>query len=103
MKPILIYTTTASKQEAQKISHHLLNKKLIACANFFPIESIYSWQGKITEDKEYTLLLKTEEKHLSTIKKEIKTLHSYHIPCIIKINIDAEKDYGNWLLSNLKP
>lgn len=51
MKIISIYITYPNIEEAKKICTHLLEQKLIACANYFPIESAYWWKGKIENEK----------------------------------------------------
>jgi len=94
---ILIYITAKDKAEAKKISKHLLEKKLVACTNIHPIESMYWWEGKIQEDNEVVILAKTKEANYETIKKEVKEIHSYDIPCIIKLNSEPNKEYSDWV------
>lgn len=93
---IMLYVTCKDNAEAKKIAKALLNKKLIACANIFPIESLYNWKGKLTEDKEVVLILKALKENYKTLKEEIKKLHSYDIPFIGKINIEVNKEYKKW-------
>lgn len=100
---ILIYTTTPNEKEAKEIANDLLKKKLIACANLFPIQSVYPWKEEIAEDKECALILKTTEELFEKTKKEIKKLHSYEIPCIIKLNAEPNQEYHQWLIEQLKP
>ncbi|HIJ98740.1 TPA: divalent-cation tolerance protein CutA [archaeon] len=102
MAAILIYTTTPTEEKAKIIAKHLLEKRFIACANIFPIQSIYRWENKITEDKEFVLLLKTLEKNYRKVKEEIEKIHPYKIPCIAKINISPNKKYSNWLEKEIK-
>lgn len=94
---IIIYITNPNEEEAEKIARHLLNKKLIACANIFPIESIYRWEGKVTKEKEFVLIGKTLEEKFETIKKEVESVHSYKTPCIIKIPAEPNSKYGEWV------
>ncbi len=93
---IILYVACKDNAEAKKISKHLLEKKLIACANLFPIESLYNWKGKLTEDKETVLILKALKNNYKKIKGEIKKLHSYDTPFIGKINVDVNKEYKKW-------
>jgi periplasmic divalent cation tolerance protein len=93
----LIYITTKNKVEAKKISKHLLNKKLIACANLHPIESLYWWKGKIQEDKEIVIIVKTTEQNFKKVETEIRKLHSYDVPCILKIPTECNKEYQDWV------
>lgn len=94
---IIIYVTYPNLKVAQKIVNHLLKKRLIACANFFPIKSAYWWQSKIQNDKEIATFLKTTDKNWLKIKKEIERLHPYKVPVIEKIKGEANKKYENWL------
>jgi periplasmic divalent cation tolerance protein len=99
---IAAYITCKDKKEAKKIANALIKKKLIACANMFPINSLYMWKGKFQSDNEIVLLAKTNNKKFKEMEKEIKKLHSYEVPCIIKINASANKSFENWLNSQLK-
>lgn len=99
---IFVYITTGNKEEARKIAKHLLDKKLIACANIFPIESIYKWEGKVKNESEFVLIGKTLANKFEKIKKEIEKIHSYNIPCIIKIPVSSNKKYYDWVKKSLK-
>ncbi|MBU1178186.1 divalent-cation tolerance protein CutA [Patescibacteria group bacterium] len=102
MNHIFIYITNPSKTVAKKIAKMLLQKKLIACANIFPIDSMYWWQGKIVEEREFTLLGKTADKYFPAIKREIKAIHPYKIPCITKIAAEPNQKYQKWLSGQLE-
>ena len=93
----LVYITCKDKKEAEKVSLHLLRERLIACANIFPIKSLYWWKGKIENAKEIVILAKTLEKNYEKIKLEVAKLHSYQVPCILKIDAEANKSYDKWV------
>ncbi|ODS31104.1 MAG: divalent cation tolerance protein [Candidatus Scalindua rubra] len=60
---IVVFITTSSINEAKKIGRALVEEKLVACSNIIsPIRSIYRWQGKICDDKEALIILKTKKK-----------------------------------------
>ena len=92
----LVYVTCKDKKEAEKISSCLLKKRLIACANIFPIRSIYWWKNKIVNNSEYLMIAKTNDKNFKKAAAEVKKLHSYEIPCILRINAAANKEYEEW-------
>lgn len=94
---IFIYCTHKNKEEAEKITKHLLKKRLIACANFFPIESSYLWKGKIESGKEIVSLLKTKEELWERVKKEIEKIHPYETPCILKIGTEANLSFEKYI------
>ncbi len=100
---IWIYTTCKNKKEAVRISNHLIKNKLAACNNMFPISSVYRWKNKIVKDKEYALIIKTKNGKFNKIKNEIKKIHGYEVPCILKININkVNKEYLSWLNKEVK-
>ena len=101
---IVIYITTGSVNEAEKIGRALVEEKLAACSNIIsPIRSIYRWQGKICDDKEALMVLKTRKKHFEQIVKRVETLHSYDVPEIIAIPIvEGSRKYLSWLNEETK-
>ena len=100
---VFVYITCKDKKEAKKIGLALVKKRLAACCNIFPIESIYWWRGKIINDIEIVLIVKTLEKNFKTIEKEVKRLHSYIVPCIVEIPITrAGQGFLNWLRKEIR-
>lgn len=99
---IIIYITCKDEKEAKNISKHLLQRKLIACSNIFQARSLYRWKGRMQDCREFVLLAKTKENKYNTIKKEVRKLHSYGIPCILKIKADANKEYNGWVNHEVK-
>lgn len=89
----VIYITNPSKEEAEKIACHLLEKKLIACANFCPIDSVYWWQGTLTKDHEYVLIAKTTEHYYELVKREVENMHPYVTPYIVGISCQVNDKY----------
>lgn len=103
MDLIFIYMTNPSVEEARKIAKHLLEKKLIGCANIYAnVTSLYPWEGKIADEKECILIAKTTADKWETVKKEVEGIHSYSIPCIIKIPVTANETYAEWLKSEIE-
>ncbi len=100
---VLVLVTTPSKSEAEKITQHLLDKKLIACGNIIgPVHSLFRWSGNIERAEEYLTLMKTRRQLFGLIEEEIKTLHSYEIPEILAVRVlDGSKTYLEWLESCL--
>ena len=94
---VLVYITCKDKEEARRISKHLLEKRLIACSNMFPISSMYWWKGKIEEGNEVVILAKTTDKGYDKVRKEVKKMHSYDVPAILKIYAEADEDYEKWV------
>jgi len=94
---IFVYITNPDRKTAEKIAKSLLSQRLIACANIFPIISLYRWEKKIAKEKEFVLIAKTTKNRFEKVKKEVEKLHPYSIPCIVKIPVSSNKKYFNWL------
>ena len=94
----IVYITVPNVGEAKKISHQLLHKKLVACTNIFPIESMYWWNGEINENVEFVILAKTSDKNFEKIEKTVKGMHKYEMPAIYSWKVDkVSKDYEDWV------
>ena len=101
---IIVLVTTASKQEAEKITRHLLDLKLIACGNIIgPVSSIFRWSGKIEKAEEYLTVMKSRRDLFEKLAEAVKALHSYEVPEILALPVvEGSKAYLDWLESCLK-
>ena len=99
---IVVFVTCGSEEEALKIANTLVEENLAACANLVsPIRSIYRWEGKIWDEKEWLLIIKTQEKKYDELEKRVKTLHSYAVPEIIAFPIvEGSSSYLTWVREN---
>lgn len=99
MEHLVVFVTTPSEEEATKISKVLVEEKLAACINIVRnIRSIYSWQGKIEDESEALMIIKTKYELYEELEKRIKELHSYTVPEIIAVKIKkGSESYINWL------
>ncbi len=97
MSFIFIYITNPTKKEAKRIARYLLSKKLIACANILPIDSLYRRKDKIVEEKEVVLIAKTKTDNFNKVKREVEKIHPYNLPCIVKISVSSNEKYYKWL------
>jgi periplasmic divalent cation tolerance protein len=96
---IVALVTCGSEEEALKIAHALVENHLAACVNLVsPIRSIYRWEGKIWDEKEWLLIIKTQGKKFDELKTRVKSLHSYAVPEIISLPIvEGSSSYLHWL------
>ncbi len=93
-----IYVTINSEHEAKGIAKSLLDKRLIACANIFPINSLYYWEGKFQEDKEIAIIMKTRSRLVEQVIAELSKIHSYDVPCIVSWDISqGNNEYFRWI------
>jgi periplasmic divalent cation tolerance protein len=96
---VLILWTCATLEEARRICHQLVEKKLVACANIIPhVESIYLWEEKVENSNESKVFLKTLDSHFESVKDYIKDHCSYDVPEVSKMLIDdCNPDYFRWV------
>jgi periplasmic divalent cation tolerance protein len=101
--PLLVLTTTASKDEAHKIARALVERRLAACVNIVPgVESVYRWQGAVESAQEWLLIIKTTA--LDPVRDAIQELHSYQLPECIAIPIEGgSAEYLAWLGDSVAP
>jgi periplasmic divalent cation tolerance protein len=101
---IVVTTTFARRKEALTLAKLLLTKRLIACAQVSgPVQSLYWWKGKINQDEEYRLVMKSSATLWKILEEEIHLNHSYEVPEIVSISSSAvSADYEQWLLEELQ-
>lgn len=102
---VLILTTVADFEVGKKIAEALVNEHLAACVNILPqVDSIYPWKGKICNDKEHILFIKTIEPIIKKVFERIAQLHPYEVPELVALKIDAIGDsYLTWMQNWIVP
>lgn len=94
----IIYITAGSMDEAKSIGRTLVEERLAACANIFPITSIFRWKDKIDEAGEFGIIVKTRTDRVKDIENRVKQIHSYEVPCIVSFKIGSgSEDYLKWI------
>jgi periplasmic divalent cation tolerance protein len=95
----IIFVTAPSEPEGVTIGKALVEEGLAACVNIIPqIRSIYRWKGKIWDEAETLLIIKSREALFDMIRSRVKELHSYEIPEIIELRIErGDSAYLNWI------
>ncbi len=96
---IVIFITTATAEEAQRIAQVLLKQRKAACVNIIPrVSSFFWWQGSIDSAQESLLVVKSSASLLSDIITLVKEIHSYDTPEIIALPImGGNQDYLEWI------
>jgi len=96
---VVIFTSCASEEEALQIANGLIEERLAACVNLLPpVRSIYRWEGRIFDEKEWLLIIKTGRERVGELETKIKSLHSYSVPEIICLPIlEGSLDYLEWM------
>jgi periplasmic divalent cation tolerance protein len=101
---ILILSTAGSEELASRIGKALVEENLAACVNIVPgIRSVYRWQGRICEDAEFLMLIKSSANIFEQVRRKIREIHTYQVPEIIALPLgNADGDYLSWLRGQLR-
>jgi periplasmic divalent cation tolerance protein len=96
---LIVFVTTPSSEEANRIAEAIVTQRLAACVNIVSaIQSIYRWEGKITRDQESLMIIKTTEERYTELERSVKELHTYSTPEIVALRIEAgSQQYLKWL------
>lgn len=99
MEFIVVLVTAPTEEEAVKIANTLVGEKLAACANIIKgVRSIYFWQGKVEDDSEVLMVIKTRASLFEKLSKRVNELHPYDVPeCVALPIADGLKPYMDWL------
>jgi periplasmic divalent cation tolerance protein len=96
---IVVLTTCASGEEAEKIARALVERRLAACVNVLPqARSFYRWKGALEDAAEWLLLIKSKRERFDQLRAALAALHSYEVPEIIALGVvDGSPAYLDWL------
>ncbi len=85
----IVLTTCPDAETAGSITERLLDARLVACANSFPVSSVYRWKGKVERTDEILVLYKARTDDFDEIAAEIRKLHPYETPCVELLKVDG--------------
>jgi len=96
---IVVLITAPNEEVAATIAHDVLNSRLAACVNIIRgVRSIYLWQGKVEDEGEVLMVVKTRKELFRDLEERVKGLHPYTVPEIIALPIVAGSEgYLGWL------
>ena len=96
---IVVLVICGKKEEAEKIAESLVLERLAACVNILPaVNSVYFWEGKLCNEQELLLIIKTTTILYTRLEKRVKDLHSYEVPEIISIPLEqGSAKYLKWI------
>ena len=96
---LVVFVTTSSSDESSRLAKSLVEGGLVACANIVPqVRSLFRWEGKVEEEQESLIILKTQSSRFDELCKKIKELHSYDVPEIIALPIvQGSAEYLGWV------
>ncbi|HSC97752.1 MAG TPA: divalent-cation tolerance protein CutA [Casimicrobiaceae bacterium] len=104
-KAVLAITTVASADDAATLVRGLLEQRLVACGSILPaMRSLYRWEGRIADESEALVLLKTTADRVADLKLALKASHPYQVPELLTfVAGDVLPEYLEWLASEVRP
>ncbi len=101
---VRVVLCTCPEREALRISHGLVEEGLAACVNIASkITSVYRWEGKVHEDREALLVIKTAAAKIAAMREGLLALHPYEVPEILVLGVDTAASnpaYVDWVLQS---
>jgi periplasmic divalent cation tolerance protein len=96
---LLVLTTVARAEDAERIAEELVGRRLAACVNVLPgVRSIYRWKGAVERDEERLLVVKTRADRFEALRETLLALHPYEVPEVVAVSIEAGSEpYLRWL------
>ena len=90
---LVALVTAPSAETARSIADRLVGERLAACVNIVPgITSVYRWQGKINEDNEVLLIVKTRRGCQDRLETLVRSIHPYEVPEILFLSVAGGSD-----------
>lgn len=101
---IMVITTVGSEQQAITIAEELVQQELVACVNILPtMRSIYRFKGKVFDDEENMLILKTTRDLFDEVSNVIAQLHTYEVPEIVAFSVEhCQDNFIDWIRQNVR-
>jgi len=101
---IVILSTCATEEEAERLARVLLDARLAACINVIPrVRSFYRWKGAIESGDECLLLIKSSRGLFGELKAALEKVHSYEVPEMVALPVvEGAANYLEWMVTNLR-
>jgi periplasmic divalent cation tolerance protein len=101
---LVVLVTAPTPERAAEIARAVVEERLAACGNVVPgLRSIYRWEGKVQEDAEALLVLKTTRARLDALRERVLALHPYEVPEVIALPVEAgSAPYLAWIAAETR-
>ena len=97
-RPCVVMTTVSNRGQAEKLARTVLEARLAACVQIQEVASYYWWDGKINQDTEQLLYLKTTGDKYQALEALLIANHSYDTPEILQLGVEAGfEKYLQWM------
>jgi periplasmic divalent cation tolerance protein len=96
---VIVLTTLAVGTDAAALARTLVAERLAACVNLLPVmTSVYRWEGRVEENQECQLVIKTAEGRVRALIERLRTLHPYAVPELLVIQAsEGSEEYLRWI------
>ena len=96
---IVVVTSVGTEDQALDIAHALVRNRQAACVNLIPnVHSIYRWKGRVCDDGEFLLIIKTTGKEFGAVRQTIQEINTYELPEILAYRVDeASEPFASWI------
>lgn len=102
MEISFFYIPVGNAAEASSLGHLAIKEHLAACANVFPVQSVFMWDEALQEEPEFILVLKTMPHQKKALRELLESNHSYTTPCILSWDAEVNEAYGEWVNRQVK-
>ncbi|HEV2317133.1 MAG TPA: divalent-cation tolerance protein CutA [Thermoplasmata archaeon] len=100
----LVYSAVPDEATAARLGLGAVERRLAACANWWPIASAYWWKGQLERPDERALWFKTSPKKLGALFRYLEREHPYEVPDILEVQVSrAHEPYIAWMLGTIDP
>jgi periplasmic divalent cation tolerance protein len=102
---VIVLTTVGASFDVKPLARELVERRLCACVSILPrVESIYTWEGTLTEDAEQLLIIKTVAERVDELRGRLLALHPYDVPEFLVLDVAGiSAPYRDWLLGAVSP
>ena len=96
---IVVVTSVGTEEQALDVAHALVRGKRAACVNIVPnVHSIYRWKGRVCDDGEMLLIIKTRASSFEAVRETIHKVNTYELPEVLGYRVDwASKGFADWI------
>ena len=100
---VLVLTTIGADADARALTHALVEARVAACVNIVEhVHSVYHWEGRVADDDEQLLIIKTTDERLPALREELFARHPYEVPEFVVVPVsETSEAYGAWLLASV--
>ena len=97
---LVVVTSVGTEEQAIDIAHELIRNRLAACVNLLPnVHSIYRWKGRVCDDGEFLLLIKTRAQAFEEVRETIQRMNTYELPEVLAYRVDdSSPGFSSWIL-----